>query len=188
VTLAEGAIERLPDSLHRDAPQDHGDAVLAELLLESHRVTGVVEQASGHRRLVDFLNNTDAVLTLRDAAVQSVADPNGQPRRCPVLQVRRQSILLAVPVRGLTPSGGGLEVVEKRPTLASILLPGIEVTGQIYLPPGADPGTVSLLGRHDFLPVTEAAVTQSAYAIVRWETPLVLVNLERALVYAPAPE
>ncbi|MDO8614086.1 MAG: hypothetical protein Q7R32_14885, partial [Dehalococcoidia bacterium] len=77
---------------------------------------------------------------------------------------------------------------EKRPTAATILLPGIEVTGQIHLPPGADPGSVPLLGRRDFLPVTDAVVTQSAFTIVRWEQPLVVVNLDRAVIYAPALE
>jgi hypothetical protein len=189
VTLAEGAVERPPEFLRREAPQEQGDAVLVELLLETHRVTGIVDQTGAQRRLVDLLNTADGpVLTVRDASVESVADPNEQPRRCPVLQVRRQSILVAVPVRGLTPSGRGLEAVEKRPTAATILLPGIEVTGQIHLPPGADPGSVPLLGRRDFLPVTDAVVTQSAFTIVRWEQPLVVVNLDRAVIYAPALE
>jgi hypothetical protein len=46
----------------------------------------------------------------------------------------------------------------------------MEVTGQIYLPPGADPGSVPILGRHDFLPVTGATVTQIALSIVRWRS------------------
>ena len=186
--MAEGAIEQLPEFRRRDAPREPGDAVLAELFLETHHVSGIVGQAGTHRRLVDLLNALDAVLTVCDATVESFTDPNEQPRRCQVLQVRRQSILLAVPVSGLTPSGRGLEAVEKRPTTATLLLPGMEVTGQIYLPPGADPGTISLLGRHNFLPVTEAVVTQSACAVVRWEQPLEVVNLDRALVYAPALE
>ena len=186
--MADGAIERLPDFQRSDAPQEHGDAVLAELLLETHRVTGVVGQAGAHPRLVDLLNNTDAVLTVRDATVRSLADPNEQPRRCRAIQVRRQAVLLALPLSAAAPPGRGPEAVEKRPTTATLLLPGIEVTGQIYLPPGADPGSVHLLGRHDFLPVTDAVVTQSASAIVRWEQPLVVVNLDRALVYAPALE
>ena len=42
--------------------------------------------------------------------------------------------------------------------------------------------------RHDFLPVTDAVVTQPAFAIARWEQPLVVVNLDRAILYAPALE
>ena len=187
--MAEGAVERPPEFLRRDAPQEHGDAVLAELFLETHRVTGIVDQTGAHRRLVDLLNTADGpVLTVRDASVERLADPNEQPRRCLVLQIRRQCVLLAVPVKTAAPPGGGLEAVKKQPTAATILLPGIEVTGQIHLPPGADPGSVPLLGRRDFLPVTDAVVTQSAYAVVRWEQPLAVVNLDRALVYAPAPE
>ena len=155
-----------------------------------HPHDGRIELATGvPEDLVDLLNTTEApMLTVRDAAVESLADPNEQPRRCQVLQVRRQSVLLALPVTAAAPPGGGLEAVEKRPTAATILLPGIEVTGQIHLPPGADPGSVPLLDRSDFLPVTDAVVTQSAFTIVRWEQPLVVVNLDRALVYAPALE
>jgi len=49
-----------------------------------------------------------------------------------------------------------------------------------------DPGSVPMLGRHDFLPVTDATVTQTAHSIVRWEKPLVVVNLDRAILYAAA--
>ena len=187
--MAEGRIERPPEFLRREAPQEPGDAILAELILETHRVTGIVDQTGAQRRLVDLLNTADGpVLTVRDATVESLTNPNQQPRRCPVLQIRRQSVLLAVPVKTAAPPGGGLEAVKKQPTAATILLPGIEVTGQIHLPPGADPGSVPLLGRRDFLPVTDAVVIQAAFANVRWEQPLVVVNLDRAVLYAPALE
>jgi len=184
--LADGAVERLPDLLRRDAPQEPGDAVLVELFLEMHRVSGLVSSAGTQRRLVDLLNVADAVLTLRDATVRSFVDPNEPPRSSQAIQVRRQAILLAVPLSAAAPPDRGPEVVEKRPTTATLLLPGMDVTGQIYLPPAADPVSVPLLGRHDFLPVTDAVVTQSAFAIVRWEEPLVVVNLDRAILYAPA--
>ena len=187
MTLAEGAVERPPEFLRRDARQEEGDAAaLVELLLETHRVTGTVDQTGVQRRLVDLVNTSEApMLTVLDATVESLADPNEQPRRCQVLQVKRQSVLVAVPVTVAAPRGGALETVEKRPTAATILLPGIEVTGQIHLAPGADPGAVPLLGRRDFIPVTDAVVTQSVQTIVRWEQPLVVVNLDRAVLYAP---
>ena len=184
--MAKGAVERPPEFLRRKVAREQGDAVLVELLLETHRVTGIMDQTGAQRRLVDLLNIASGpVLTVRDASVESLADPTEQPRRCQVLQVRRQSVLVAVPVTVAAPRGGALEAVEKRPTAATILLPGIEVTGQIYLAPGAEPGAVPLLGRRDFLPVTDAVVTQSVQTIVRWEQPLVVVNLERAVLYAP---
>ena len=126
------------------------------------------------------------VLTVRDASIESLADPNEPPRSSQAIQVRRQSVLLALPLSAAAPPDRGPEVVEKRPATATLLLAGMEVTGQIYLPPGADPGSVPILGRHDFLPVTGATVTQIALSIVRWEKPLVVVNLDRAILYAPA--
>jgi hypothetical protein len=188
VTLADGAVEGLPDFLRRDAPQEHGDTTLAELFLETHRVSGIVGQAGAHRRLVDLLNVADAVLTLRDATVRSLNDPDDPPRRCQAIQVRRQAILLAVPLSAAAPVDHESEVVEKRPITATLLLAGMDVTGRIYLPPGADPSSVPILGRHDFLPVTDAVVTRSAAGAVRWEQPLVVVNLDRAILYAPALE
>ena len=182
--MADGAIEQLPDFLRQDALQESGDTVLVELFLETHRVSGLVGQPGAHRRLVDLLNVADAVLTLRDATVRSFADPNEPPRNCQVIQVRRQAILLAMPLSAAAQPDRGPEVVEKRPATASLLLPGMDVTGQIYLPPGADPVSMAMLGRHDFLPVTDAIVTQIAHSIVRWETPLVVVNLERAILSA----
>jgi len=35
---------------------------------------------------------------------------------------------------------------------------------------------------------SDAVVTQSAFAIARWEQPPVVVNLDRAILYAPALE
>ncbi len=183
--MFKGAIERPPEFLRRNAPQERGEVVLADLYLETHRVTGVVGRPGIYRRLVDLLNATDAVLTVRDAIVESLVDPSEEPRRRHVLQVRRQSVLLAVPVMAGSPPSGGLEAVKKQPIAATILLPGIEVTGQIHLPPGTDPGSVPLLGRRDFLPVTDAVVTQSGFTIVRWEQPVVVVNLDRTVLYAP---
>jgi len=69
MTLAEGAVERPPEFLRRDARQEEGDAAaLVELLLETHRVTGTVDQTGVQRRLVDLLNTSEApMLTVLDA-------------------------------------------------------------------------------------------------------------------------
>ena len=53
--MVEGAVERL-DSPHQDAVQEPGHLVRAELWLEKHRVTGIIDQSGRPRRLVDKLN------------------------------------------------------------------------------------------------------------------------------------
>lgn len=187
--MTDGAPEGPPDFLRRDAPEQHDDLVAkAELLLESHRVTGTLEQPGAPRRLVDILNNPDGpALVMRDATVESLASPGEAAHSHEVLHVRREAILLAVPVTAGAPSSGDPEVVDKRRTAATLMLPGLEITGHIYLPPEADPSLVRLVGRHDFLPVTDAEVTHVTFGPARWRRPLVVVSLERVTLYAPAP-
>jgi hypothetical protein len=185
--VSDGAVELPPEFLRRDVGEERQHVTRAELVLDSLRAVGVIQRSGVSRRLVDILNSTDGpFVVLRDATVQSLASPEEEPRRFEVLQVRRERILLAIPVSTTATPSGGLEVVEKLPTAATLLLPGVEVTGQVYLPPEADPMAVRLLDRRDFLPVTHAEITQTAFGL-SWREPLVVVNLGRVTLYAPAP-
>ena len=185
--MADGAVQPPPDFLSRGRGNAEDEVARAELLLEAHRVSGVIVQSGPPRRLVDVLNAIDGpVAMVRDAVVESLADPEQAPHRFGVLHVRREAILLGIPFSAGAPAPGGLEVVEKRRAAVSLVLPGLEVTGHVYLAPQADPGSARLLGRRDFLPVTEAEVTQFTFALNRWRQPLVVVNLKRVLLYAPA--
>jgi hypothetical protein len=137
---------------------------------------------------VDALNTSDGpVVVVRDATVESLANSSDSTHRFDLLHVTREAILLAVPQTDNLPPPRGAEAVEKQPAAATLVLPNVEVTGHVHLPPEADPGAVRLLGRRDFLPVTEAEVTEIAFGYHRWRRPLVVVNLGRALLYAPAP-
>ena len=68
MTLAEGTIERPLAFPRREAPQEPGDAILAELILETHRVTGIMDQTGAQRRL-----GRRAVLPVTDAVVTQTA-------------------------------------------------------------------------------------------------------------------
>jgi hypothetical protein len=187
-TLTDAASQQAPDFLRRDATEDAHEPARAELLLETHRVTGSIEHSSSARRLVDILNAIDGpIAVVRDAAAESLANPSDGPHHFKLLHVKRQAILLAVPQSDGSPPPDSVEAVEKQPAAATLILPSLEITGHVHLPPEADPGAVRLLGRRDFLPVTEAEVTETAFGFHRWRRPLVVVNLARALLYAPAP-
>lgn len=185
--MPDRAVQRPPDFLSRGKGDDQDQIARAELLLDTHRVIGLIEQSGPPRRLVDILNaKDDPVVVVRDAVVEDLASPGDEPRRFGILHVKREAILLAIPISAPAPSSRGLETVEKRPAAATLVLPGLEVTGHVYLPPGADPGAVRLLGKTGFLPVTHAEVTQVAFGGERRREPLVVVNLGRAQLYAPA--
>jgi hypothetical protein len=192
--------EAPPDFLRKDAAEGPLDTRV-ELFLESHHLIGNLVDSGNlidsgkprpdgrqpRRRLVDMLGKNGPSLVLRDASVESLIDLGEESRSYPLLHVQRSDVLIAVPVTGTPRSQGELEQVEKRPAAATLTLPGLMVTGHVYLARGADPASVPLIGKTDFLPVTHAEVTQVAAGLYRWQQPLVIVNLERLVLYAPAP-
>ncbi len=185
--MVNGAVERL-DSPHQDAAQELDHLVRAELWLETHRVTGIIDQSGRPRRLVDTLNAIDGpIAILRDATLVSQANPAEGERRFHLLHLKREAILLAIPLTNL-PRSPGAEVMAKKSVSATLMLPGLEVTGRVYLPPEVDPAAVRMLGKDSFLPVTDAQVTQTTHAGESRREPLVVVNLGRALLYAPTPQ
>jgi len=186
--VKDSAVQPPPDFLRRKVAQVGPSLARVELLLDTHRITGVLDQTGAPRRLVDVLNSRDSPAAIvRDASVESLADPGQQPPRFDIAHVKKGMILLAIPIPNAAPSRDSLEAVKKRPTAATLILPGIEVTGDVHLPPGADPDTIRLLDSPDFLVVTDAEVAQSASGLSLTRRPLVVVNLGRVLLYAPAP-
>lgn len=182
--MQEAIVERAPDDA---GERDRLSRV--ELLLETHRITGNLDHVTAARRLVDVLNNHDSLtLVVHDSVVESLAQPDLAPLHSAVAHVKYDAILLAVPDPEHTPPAGGMEAVQKQPSRATILLPGVEVSGELYFAPGIDPRSVPLLSRHDFVAVTNAHIALVAFGFRRWQEPLVIVNLARSLVYSPASE
>jgi len=176
-----------PEVLRQDAGESPGGPARVELLLETHRVIGIIDQPGPPRRLVDVLNAIDGpVAVVRDGLVENLAHLNGEAQRFGLLQVNREAILLAIPVSNGPPPPRSREVVEKRPVVATLVLPGLQITGHVYLPPQADSGTLRLLGRDGFLPVTDAEVTQVAFGLCQRREPLVVVNLSTTILCALA--
>ena len=128
--------------------------------------TGIIDQSGRPRRLVDTQNAIDGLsVILRDATVESLANPDEGERRFQLLNLTREAILLAIPLTNL-PRPPGAEVMAKKPVPATLMLPGVEVTCHVYLPPEVDPSAVRILSKGRFLPVTEAEVTQITHGAV----------------------
>ena len=187
--MQEAVLEPPPEFLRQEQPTEQTNFSRVELLLETHRVTGRLDRQGAPRRLVDVLNTIDtATVVLRDVSVEKLAEPEMAPLSFGIAHVKCEAILLAIPDPEASPPSGGLETVPKSASRATLLLPGLEVSGSVHFAPTVDPRSVPLLGRRDFLPVTDAEIAQVAFAFRRWREPLVVVNLARALVYAPASE
>ncbi len=168
------------------ALQGHGLGALVELVLDSHRVVGEVRHGGAPRRLVDMMNAIDGeYLVVHDGQLDDPFHEGEAPRHFAVIHVHRNAILLAVPRADAIRPASPFEVVAKVPVPATIVLPGLEVAGNIHLAPDADPALAPLLASKHFMPLTDAMVVSVLNPGLTWQEPLVVVNLARALLYAP---
>ena len=155
-----------------------------ELFLDSHCVAGELRYPGPPRRLVDILNAVEsAIIALYNGELEGRFHVDEAPRRFPVIHVRRDAILLAVPRGGPAPRFSPFEAVAKVPVHATIVLPGFEVTGNVHLPPNADLTLASLLASGRFIPLTDATIVAAQQGRT-WRGPIVVANLARAQVYA----
>jgi hypothetical protein len=161
--------------------------IQGEFILDTHRVRGELRYQGVPRRLVDMLNSMDgAYLLLHDGEIEDPFADSPAPHRFEVAQMHREAILLAVP-RGDAPQGDRLEAVRKTPVPATVVIPGFDISGHIYLLPEADAAKAPVLSSRHFAPMTDATITAAHGRGHSWREPVVLVNLARALLYAPNP-
>ena len=164
--------------------QQQGTVV--ELVMDSHSVVGVIPHRGAPRRLVDVLNTIDGgFMVIHDGELRDPFHPDEPPRAFAAAQVHRDAILFAVPRGGTDFAGSPMEAVAKAAVPATLVLPGFDITGNVFLVPGADPITTPLLANRHFIPMTDATVAASHGRGLVWQEPLVIVNLTRALLYAP---
>ena len=172
-----------PDFLRRGAVEFQEGVTRVELVLDTCRVVGVIGNVESARRLVDDLNNiNDPVVVMVDASMSDLAALQTEAQHFSHLQIKRDAILVAISVGADARPTPSAEIVERRPATATLVMPGLRVTGCVHLPPGVSPDAVHLIGKDTFVPVTEAEVFEGSRA--RHE-PLVVVNMARAVVYAP---
>lgn len=167
------------------AARVQGAVAIVEVVVDSHRVMGELRYTGLPRRLVDVLNAADGpFILLYDGELEDLSRP--QPRQCrfPLIHVRREAILFVIPRAEPALPPSPREVVQRVPVPATVVLPGFEIVGQVYVPPDADPSRTNFLASRLFVPVTDAVITSCHNHELVWREPLVVVSLARAQVYA----
>jgi len=168
-------------------PQDFPaqQIVPVEFIIDSHRINAEIRHPGAPRRLVDYLNAIDgARISLHKCVVGNGDDPEAVGRFDDA-QIHRNAIIIAIPRGNITFSAGTLEIVSKRPFPAVLVVPGYDVSGNIYMVPEVDPTNTPLIGNHHFIPMTDATITPAGDPGRAWREGLVVVNMTRALLYLP---
>lgn len=157
-----------------------------EVVVDNFRVTGDIKQAGVPRRLVDLMNNTDIeFFVMKNSKIDDPFRDGDVARQLKSLEIFRESILFALPRGGDAPEhGDAFETVKKVPVPTTIVLPGIEVRGNVHFIPDVTPEEVPMMQNRHFIPVTEARISASGGRTALWEEPIAIVNLMRALIFA----
>ena len=154
--------------------------------MDTYRVTGSLVYPGGPRRLVDILNSVDvSYVVVRDGEMDDPWSTDSRAERFITIQVHLDTILVAIPRGNDVQQRDQMETVPKVPAESVIAVPNYEISGKVHLLPEFSPETAQLLGGRHFLPVTDAEVTAVLNKSVTWREPLVVVNLARAVLFAP---
>jgi hypothetical protein len=174
-STAEAALEYAAPALQ---------VVPVEFIIDSHRINAEIHHPGAPRRLVDYLNSVDGPrINLHNCRIGSASGREAGPFG--IAQIFRNAILIGIPRGNITFTARSLDLVPKRPVPASLVVPGYEVSGAIYMVPQIDPHDTPLIGGHHFLPMTGATITPADERFAPWEEELLVVNMARTLLYAP---
>ena len=171
-------------------PQDFAEQpalqiVPVEFVIDSHRINAEIRHPGAPRRLVDYLNAIDGPRITLHGCVVGDGDNAEAVGRFEDAQIHRNAIIIAIPRGNMQFTARTLEVVQKRPVPAVLVLPGYDVSGNVYMVPDIDPTNTPLIGNHHFVPVTDATITPAGDPDLAWQEELVVVNMTRALLYVP---
>src|SRR5207247_8861031 len=158
----------------------------AELVLDGRLVTGEVRYTGVTRRLVDILNALDnGYLTLHAG---SLRDASARSLEFDLIQIARNSILLAFPHHGSSSRITPGEVIEKHRRLVTVVLPGCEVSGYCHAALGIDPSQATARPGNRFVALTDVTVTiMDSEMPTRFE-PVALLNTAHAHAYVWSDE
>jgi hypothetical protein len=166
--------------------QEQAQSTIVELLMDTYRVTGELVYPGGARRLVDILNSVDvAYVTVRNGEIDDPWSQADKPEQFVTIQVHLDTILIAIPRGKDVQHRDQMEAVHKVPVASVIATPNYEISGSVHLLPEIQPETAQILGGRHFIPVTDAVITAVPNKSVRWQEPLAVVNLARAVLFAP---
>lgn len=161
-------------------------AIDVELVMDSYRVKGELQSIGAPRRLVDVLNSVDgAFVIVHGGQLDDPLHEDDEPRKFELVQVHLNTLLFAVPRSASQVHPDPFEIIQKVPVAATIALPGFEISGNVFLLPQIDPAGSQLLGSRHFVPMTDVTVTSATNRACVWREPVIVVNLARALLFAP---
>lgn len=165
-----------------------GSALTVDLIMDHYRVCGDIWTPNAPRRLVDVLNSADQpFIVVHDGQLDDPLVKDDEPRPFPFIQVQLDTLLFGVPRSASQVQPDPFEIIEKVPVMATIAMRGYEITGNVFLMPGVDPSNSQLLGSHHFIPMTDACVKCAMNPECIWREQVIVVNLARALLFAPHP-
>lgn len=166
--------------------------VQAELITEGFRMVGRLDLPPAQARLVDFLNFCgEPVIVLHDVEARKLGSESSKAINWPMVQIRREAIVLAVPREHRLPTTEAqrpLEYVTKEPHRVSFLLPDFTVVGDLHLAKEADIGAASPMRCSDFVPLTDAEATYLPDPTLMWKASVIVVNAAKAEVFSPAAD
>ncbi len=179
---AQPALEAPPQP---EAPKATG--VIVEIVMDSFRVNGELFAPGVPRRLVDILNSNDMTyFIMNSGTLDDPLNAEAGTRKFDLIQLDRSGILFAIP-RGEVRKPDPFEVVRKKRVPSTVVLPGYEASGHLYLMPDADPKMVPIVSDHHFVPFTDVTVTADKGRSQVWREPLLIINMARALFYGKKP-
>jgi hypothetical protein len=162
----------------------------AELITEGFRMVGRLDLPPAQARLVDFFNFCgEPVIVLHDVEARELGPESGKVFNWPMVQIRREAILLALPREHRLPAAEDqrpLEYVAKEPHRVSFLLPDFAVVGDLHLAREADIGAASPMRGSGFVPLTNAEATYFPDPTLVWKAPVIVVNVAKAEIFSPA--
>jgi hypothetical protein len=165
-----------------EAPKSsHG----VEVIVDNYRVAGELAVAGPPRRLVDIFNALDDIVSVKDATLDYPLFAHSEILGSPIAHIHMNTILFAIPhgedVRYQDP----FDKVTKRAIPCTIVVPGFEITGNIWMVAEIDPTESHILTTLHFVPLTDVRVLSLINPEKVWEADVLVVNLTRAVVYAP---
>lgn len=168
-----------------ELPALQHSAMDVEVIMDSYRVSGELQSVGVPRRLVDVLNAVDGNFIIIHGG--DLDDPlvEDELRHFDLIQVHMNTLLFGIPRSASQVHPDPFEIIQKVPVPTTIAVPGFEITGNVFLMPQIDPAGSQLLGSHHFVPVTDATVISATNRACVWHEPVVVVNLARALIFAP---
>lgn len=175
------------------APEEPRRALLSvELITDGFHIVGSLQLHRAGGRLLDFLNfGGESVLMLQDAEVKALGRESDEASRSPMVQVRREAIILAIAHERRLPGAGvqrPMEYVAKEPRRVSFVLPDFAVVGDLHLPREVDINTASPIRGSDFVPLTDAEAVYLPHPTLVWKAAVIIVNVAKVEVCCPGAE